>query len=47
MTTSDNPDTGDVIDPAAPDPTPAEITDPAHPDHVEPAADATPVDGEV
>lgn len=36
------PDTGDVIDPTAPDPTPAEITDPAHPDHVEPFAQATP-----
>ncbi len=30
------PDTGDVIDPNADDPTPAEITDPSHPDWVEP-----------
>ena len=42
MTTPAIPDTGDVIDPTAPDPTPAEITDSAHPDHVEPFAQATP-----
>jgi hypothetical protein len=50
MSTSDIPDTGDVIDPTAPDPTPAEITDPDHPDHVEPfpaATAATPAPGEV
>lgn len=29
-------DTGDVIDPRAPDPTPVEIQDPRHPDYVEP-----------
>jgi hypothetical protein len=42
VTTPDIPDTGDVIDPTAPDPTPPEITDPAHPDHVTPFAQATP-----
>jgi hypothetical protein len=42
MTTPEHPDTGDVIDPTAPDPTTAEITDPAHADHVEPFAHATP-----
>jgi hypothetical protein len=30
-------DTGDVIDPDADDPTPAEITDPADPSFVDPA----------
>lgn len=30
------PDTGDVIDPGAADPTPEEITHPDHPDYVEP-----------
>lgn len=30
------PDTGDVIDPNAEDPTPAEVIDPSHPDWVEP-----------
>ncbi|GAA5104846.1 hypothetical protein [Haloechinothrix salitolerans] len=42
MSTPVIPDTGDVVDPTAPDPTPDEITDPAHPDYVEPAAEATP-----
>lgn len=42
MSTPEIPDTADVIDPTAPDPTPVEITDPAHPDHVEPFAQATP-----
>lgn len=32
----DDCDTGDMIDPNAPDPTPDEITDPGHPDHVDP-----------
>lgn len=32
----DDYDTGDLIDPNAPDPTPDEITDPDHPDHVDP-----------
>jgi hypothetical protein len=42
MSTPVIPDTGDVVDPTAPDPTPAEVTDPAHPDYVEPLAEATP-----
>jgi hypothetical protein len=42
MTTPVIPDTGDVVDPTAPDTTPDEITDSAHPDYVEPFAEATP-----
>jgi hypothetical protein len=42
MSTPTHPDTGDVIDPAAPDPTPDEITDPEHPDYAAPYANATP-----
>lgn len=38
------PDTGDIIDPHAEDPTPAEVTDPSDPNWVEPAADARAVD---
>jgi hypothetical protein len=41
MSTPVVPDTGDVVDPTAVDPTPAEITDPAQ-DYVEPFAPATP-----
>jgi hypothetical protein len=42
MSTPVVPDTGDVIDPTAADPTPTEITDQTHPDYVEPFASATP-----
>jgi hypothetical protein len=35
------PDTGDLTDPRADDPTPDEITDPDHPDYVEPWTSAT------
>jgi hypothetical protein len=45
--TTPTPDTGDVIDPAAPDATPEEITDPSHPDYAAPYADATPAAEEV
>lgn len=44
MNTPVIPDTGDVVDPTAPDPTPEEITDPAHPDYVEPFTAATPAE---
>jgi hypothetical protein len=39
--THSEPDTGDVVDPNAADPTPEPVTDPEHPDYVEPATDAT------
>jgi hypothetical protein len=42
MSTPVIPDTGDVVDPTAPDPTPAEVTDPTHTNYVEPFAAATP-----
>jgi hypothetical protein len=42
MSTPVIPDTGDVVNPTAPDPTPAEITDPVHADYVEPFPAATP-----
>lgn len=42
MTSTPTPDTGDVIDPAASDPTPPEITEPTHRDYVAPYANATP-----
>lgn len=35
------PDTGDLVDTIAPDPTPDEITDPEHHDYVEPYTGAT------
>lgn len=37
-------DTGDLVDPDAPDPIPEEVTDPADPSWVEPAPEAVPVD---
>ncbi|MEU4444905.1 hypothetical protein AB0K14_03170 [Actinosynnema sp. NPDC050801] len=42
MSTPENPDTGDVVDPSATDTTRPEITDPTHPDYVEQFPDATP-----
>jgi hypothetical protein len=38
------PDTGDLTDPTAPDPTGAEITDPDDPSFVPPAPGATPIE---
>lgn len=40
------PDTGDMIDKDAHDPTGERVSDPEHPDYVEPYADATPVRGD-
>jgi hypothetical protein len=47
MSTSESPDTGDVVDPSAVDTTRPEVTDPGHPDYVEPFLDATPTNPEV
>jgi hypothetical protein len=46
MTTTEQLDTADVIDPTADDPTPAEITDVQHEDYVESYPQATPIGGQ-